>query len=137
MYFEPVTHSPPQTYTNICLPLPLSSQHDPTETDLFQVIVNGEEYRKWKAGDKTIPLTEVVDAFEVFHTGQGAQGILGKPSKQQLDTIFGTHNDTAVVEQILEKGELQSATAKDRYGSTNDSKNFNNQVSSGAVGGGR
>ena len=35
---------------------------------------------------------------------------MGRPSKQQLDTVFGTHNDTDVVTQILEKGDMQAAS---------------------------
>lgn len=58
---------------------------------------------------RTIPLADVVDSFDVFHTGQGAQGIMGRPSKQQLDTVFGSHTDTDVVLQILEKGQLQAS----------------------------
>lgn len=27
-----------------------------------------------------------------------------RPSKQELETVFGTHNDTDIVEQILTKG---------------------------------
>ncbi|UZJ54138.1 hypothetical protein CBS101457_003458 [Exobasidium rhododendri] len=95
---------------------------DHTSGDIFQVIVNAAEYQKWKDGDKTIPLAEVVDAFEIFITGQGAQGIMGRPSKQQLDSAFGTHNDTDVVTQILEKGDMQSASSKDGFSTTNDSK---------------
>ena len=38
---------------------------------------------EWKK-DSSIPLTQVVDAFQVF-VGQGAQGILDRPSKQQLE----------------------------------------------------
>ncbi|PWN50150.1 DUF1960-domain-containing protein [Violaceomyces palustris] len=74
------------------------------------VIVNAAEYQRWIKGEKTIPLADVVDSFEVFHTGQGAQGIMGRPSKQQLDTIFGTHTDTDVVLQILEKGQFQASS---------------------------
>jgi len=50
----------------------------------------------------------VAIAFQVFHSTQGAQGILGKPSKQQLDTIFNTTNDIDVVTAILERGKEQS-----------------------------
>lgn len=50
----------------------------------------------------------VAIAFQVFHSTQGAQGILGKPSKQQLDTVFNTTNDIDVVTAILERGKEQS-----------------------------
>lgn len=126
--------------------------------------MNGDEYKKWKAGDTTIPLADVVDSFQVFHTGQGTQGIMGHPSKQQLDTCFGTHTDTDVVEIILKEGELQAASeyqpsasvsganrlilsttslfctssaAKDGYSTSNDSNSKSNVVSAGARAGGR
>ncbi|CAO1625410.1 unnamed protein product [Jaminaea pallidilutea] len=106
-------------------------------TDLYQVIVaDGPTYDKWKGGDKTIPLTDVVDSFQIFHTGQGAQGIMGHPSKQQLDSDFGTHKDVDVVTQILEKGELQAASAKDGYSTTNDAKQGQNTLSAGSGKGG-
>ncbi len=47
-------------------------------------------------------------AFQVFFSNQGTQGILGKASNQQLDSVFGTHKDTDVVEQILAKGKTQA-----------------------------
>ena len=50
-------------------------------------------------------------AFSVFFSNQGAQGILGQPSKQQLITVFGTHKDVEVVTIILEKGEMQHSDA--------------------------
>jgi len=43
-------------------------------------------------------------AFNVYHTGQGVQGLQKTPSKQQLDTIFGTHSEVDVVEFILKNG---------------------------------
>ncbi|EDR12758.1 uncharacterized protein LACBIDRAFT_292781 [Laccaria bicolor S238N-H82] len=82
---------------------------DSQSTDEFIVIVNPEEFKKWHAGDSTIPLAEVVDSFKVFHSGQGSQGLLGEPSKQQLDTVFGTHKDVDVVTHILKNGREQAA----------------------------
>ncbi|KAJ7284088.1 ribosome maturation protein [Mycena rebaudengoi] len=76
-------------------------QPDSTSTEHFTVIVNTEEFKKWKAG-------EVVDSFQVFHSTQGAQGVLGKPSNQQLETVFGTKKDVDVVTVILEKGKEQA-----------------------------
>lgn len=46
----------------------------------------------------------------VLHSGQGKQGIQGTPSKQQLDTVFGTHNIDDIVEIMLEKGTGQSSS---------------------------
>ncbi|KAJ7094498.1 DUF1960-domain-containing protein [Mycena belliarum] len=69
---------------------------DPQSTDEYTIIVNTEEYLKWKDG-----------AFEVFFSAQGAQGVLGKASHQQLDTTFGTHKDVDVVAAILKDGRPQ------------------------------
>ncbi|KAI0941337.1 hypothetical protein AcV7_002939 [Taiwanofungus camphoratus] len=81
---------------------------DTQSTDEYIVIVNPQEYQRWKAGDTTIPLTDVVDSFQVFFSNQGAQGLLGQASRQQLDSVFGTHKDTDAVEQLLNKGEMQA-----------------------------
>ena len=96
------------------------------------VIVNGDEYKKWIKGDKTIPLADVVDSFDVFHTGTGAQGIMGRPSKQLLDTVFESHKDVDVVTHILERGQLQTASQKEAYSTTNDAKQAQNTTSKGS-----
>lgn len=41
-------------------------------------------------------------------SNQGNQGKLSTPSRQQLENDFGTHVDTDVVKQILEKGKEQT-----------------------------
>ncbi|KAI0265217.1 DUF1960-domain-containing protein [Gloeopeniophorella convolvens] len=91
---------------------------DPNASNVFIVIVNPVEYRKWKEG------VEVVDAFEVYSSNQGPQGILGRSSKQELDTVFGTHVDTDVIQHILENGkeEAGEGIASGKWASKNDSK---------------
>lgn len=89
---------------------------DSNSTHEYMVIVNPEEYKKWKEGDTSIPLAEVVDSFDVFHSSQGHQGFLGKPSKQQLDTDFGTTKEIDVVLKILGEGKDQ---ASDSFAATN------------------
>ena len=76
----------------------------PTEYETFGVVIKPEEYKKWKDGDTSIPLVEVVDSFDIFYTEQGSQGVLGRASKQQLENVFGTSVDTDVVTQILKHG---------------------------------
>jgi len=91
---------------------------DSQSTDEFIAIVNRAEYLKWKDGDHSIPISEVVDSYDVFHTGQGAQGILGKASHQQLDTIFGSHKDIDVIQILLEKGTAQASEGISSGGGT-------------------
>lgn len=59
---------------------------------------------------RTIPIVEVVDAMKVFHTEQGAQGMMTAPSKQQLDSVFGSTKMDDAVLYILEHGELLAAS---------------------------
>ncbi|KAF8663447.1 hypothetical protein AX16_001017 [Volvariella volvacea WC 439] len=97
-------------------------------TEEYTVIIDPAEYKKWRNGgksgarsssiqatnstaDTSIPLAQVVDSFNVYHSTQGSQGILGKPSKQQLDTTFGTSVDVDVIKFILENGKEQSGEA--------------------------
>lgn len=66
-----------------------------------------------------LALTICSAAFKVFHTGTGTQGILGTPSKQQLETVFGTSKDVDVVEKILKEGRSQTGDGVSGSGSTN------------------
>ncbi|GAA5980428.1 hypothetical protein JCM10908_001651 [Rhodotorula pacifica] len=110
---------------------------DSMSTDEFIVIIGDvAAAEKWKGGDRSIPLVDVVDSFDVFHTGQGSQGLLARASKQDLDTIFGTVNEDAIVEQILTKGTIKSSDTPHQWTSKNDQRSGNYQVSSGSVGGG-
>ncbi|KAG7447546.1 DUF1960-domain-containing protein [Guyanagaster necrorhizus] len=94
---------------------------DSQSTDEYCLLVHTDEYKKWKAGDSSIPLADVVDSYQAFHSGQGPQGILGKPSNQQLDTIFGTSKDVDVAQIILEKGrhQLTEGLQSSTFSSTN------------------
>ncbi|GAA5872528.1 hypothetical protein JCM16303_004549 [Sporobolomyces ruberrimus] len=80
----------------------------------------------------TIPLVDIVDSFDVFTTGQGAQGILERPSKQVLDTVFNSTNQNDIVEIVLEKGRILSGTTPHRFGSKNDQRSGNYQSSAGS-----
>ncbi|KAJ8495036.1 hypothetical protein ONZ45_g13029 [Pleurotus djamor] len=97
---------------------------DPQSTDEYTVFVNPSEYEKWKAGDRSIPLVEVVETFKVLHSNQGSQGKLGEASKQQRENMCGsTHDDDAVL-FILENGVQQAGDAiqNAKWGSKNDAR---------------
>jgi hypothetical protein len=65
-----------------------------------------------------------ITAFEILSSNQGPQGLLRRPSKQELDNEFGTHADVDVIKQILEKGkeEASESMASGKWASKNDSK---------------
>ena len=47
-----------------------------------------------------------------------------RPSKQELDNVFGTHVDDEVIRKILEQGkeEASEGITSHKWGSKNDSK---------------
>ncbi len=71
-----------------------------------------------------MPHRGLATAFEILSSNQGPQGLLRRPSKQELDNVFGTHVDVDVIQQILEKGkdEASESLASGKWGSKNDSK---------------
>lgn len=97
-------------------------KHSPEVNEEFIIIVNPAEYKRWKEGETSIPLAEVVDSFEIFWSNQGAQGLLGRPSKQQLENVFGASKDVDVITQILEKGKEESGKAIRTQTGTNVTK---------------
>ncbi|EGG07185.1 uncharacterized protein MELLADRAFT_86012 [Melampsora larici-populina 98AG31] len=108
---------------------------DSMSTDEFIAIISDvPAYKKWLGteGDKSIPLVEIVDSFDVFHSGQGAQGLLNRPSKQELETVFGTSNDTEVITIVLEKGRLESSDGQPlKFASKNDNRGGSNNINRG------
>ncbi|GEM06471.1 RNA binding protein [Rhodotorula toruloides] len=80
----------------------------------------------------SIPLVEVVDSFDVFHTGQGSQGVLVRASKQELENIFSTTNEDEIVQIVLEKGRIVSSNTPHQWAGTNDTRSGNYQTAHGA-----
>ncbi|ORX52435.1 hypothetical protein DM01DRAFT_1408306 [Hesseltinella vesiculosa] len=65
--------------------------------DQFYVVVNESMVPKWRK-DRSIPLVEVVQSFDIF------SGPADRPSKGQLESTFNTANPDDIVPIILEKG---------------------------------
>jgi len=104
-------------------------------TEEYIVIVDPEEYNKWKEGDTSIALTFVVESFDIFHSTQGNQGKLGRASKQQLETEFKTSDEDKVIDFILKNGTLQSSDKIGTGGaSLNDSRGSANTDTRGSGG---
>ncbi|KAF8339206.1 ribosome maturation protein [Cantharellus anzutake] len=97
---------------------------DTQSTEEFIIIVNDEEYNKWKkGGDTSIPLSRIVDSFDIFSSEQGNQGYLGRASKQQLDSVFGTTNQDEAVKKLLELGKAKPGEGLPKgYDGKNDTR---------------
>ncbi|KAJ5781883.1 uncharacterized protein N7518_010366 [Penicillium psychrosexuale] len=91
-------------------------------SDDFVVFVDDiESLQKWKS-DRSIPLTQVLNGWKIFLThSHGAQGVLDTASKSSLQNEFGTANEDECMVKILEGGEFQASTAREREGGKNDS----------------
>jgi ribosome maturation protein Sdo1 len=89
------------------------------EDDFIVLAESVDAVKKWK-GDKTIPLIDVVNSFDVFTTNKhGVQGQLDRASKGVLENEFGSSKDDDVVTKILEKGDVQETKAHARQGERN------------------
>ncbi|KAF7537890.1 hypothetical protein G7Z17_g12761 [Cylindrodendrum hubeiense] len=92
------------------------------QDDYLVFVDDVEMYKKWSAGDKTVPLAHFVSSFKVFRThNQGAQGTYDAAAKGTLESEFGTAVDDEVIKIILTKGSLQTSEMPERQGSKNDS----------------
>ncbi|KAJ5087014.1 RNA binding protein [Penicillium alfredii] len=91
-------------------------------SDDFIVFVDDLEIlHKWK-NDRSIPLSEVLNGWKIFVThSHGAQGVLDTASKASLNNEFGTNNEDECMIKILEGGEYQNYTQREREGGKNDS----------------
>uniref|UniRef100_A0A1D1ZBD3 SDO1-like protein C21C3.19 n=1 Tax=Anthurium amnicola TaxID=1678845 RepID=A0A1D1ZBD3_9ARAE len=100
----------------------------------FFVFVYPEEVMKWRK-DKSIPLTEVVQTFDVFENARGSEGKSGRPSKQTLENTFNTSNDTEIINHILEHGVIHNTRKGTKeYNATNESRGKGVSTSESAIG---
>ncbi|KAI9361445.1 ribosome maturation protein [Pilaira anomala] len=71
----------------------------------FFVIANAGMVAKYRS-DKTIPLIDVVQSFDIFTTTTGGNtGEAVHPAKGLLESTFNTSNKDEIVKTIIEKGE--------------------------------
>ena len=65
--------------------------------------------------DKSIPLVDVVDSFDVFDVANGgASGKALRPTHSALSNTFGTSDVNHIITKILESGKILNITAKGR-----------------------
>jgi ribosome maturation protein Sdo1 len=71
----------------------------------FFIMVDEDAYKKYQT-DKSIPLAQVVDSFQVLRYEHGRSGVVEKPSQREIEDVFGTKNDDEVVKMMLERGKI-------------------------------
>lgn len=78
------------------------------DTDVtFCMMVNADEYQKFKKDSSSTAIAEVFNSFDVFRfDGKGKEGIMSRPSNSELKDTFGSTNDMVIAEFFLEKGSI-------------------------------
>ena len=72
------------------------------------LMVDDEMFHKYRNGDHSIPLAQIVSSFEISkYAGRGNEGKLVKPTNSEKHDVFGTTNSTEIVEFMLEHGTLR------------------------------
>ncbi|KAF9093178.1 hypothetical protein BGX29_003131 [Mortierella sp. GBA35] len=74
----------------------------------------GNHQKHLKESDMNQPpiaLVDVVQSYDVFQTvtGRGFNGMVARPAKADLEALFNTEDEQAIVEQIIMNGEIQSS----------------------------
>ncbi|KAF8939199.1 hypothetical protein BGZ47_008267 [Haplosporangium gracile] len=56
-----------------------------------------------------IALVDVVQSYEIYQTvtGRGFNGKIARPAQADLEALFNTHDEQAIAEEIIMKGEIQ------------------------------
>lgn len=94
------------------------------EADFVIFIENTDLVEKYKKGDSTIPLIDIISIYKVFINRQGGvEGVLDEASKLELSNEFGKADIDEIIKKILKEGaDKQGAGSLGRGGSsTNDS----------------
>ncbi|CAI5758022.1 unnamed protein product [Candida verbasci] len=93
------------------------------ETDFVIFIDDRNLYAKYKSGDSTIPIIDIVSIFKVFvNRSRGVEGVLDEASNLVLENEFGTKNVDEAIKIILKNGEdKHNAEISEGYASHNDS----------------
>lgn len=71
------------------------------------LMVDGEMYQQYKKDSNSVALAHVVDSFSILkYENPGTEGLLNKPSRQELQDVFQTTDEYKIVEYMLENGSL-------------------------------
>jgi len=69
-------------------------------------LVDDEMLGKYRQHEEGITANHVVDSFDIFKFESGKQGTLLRPSKVELNSIFGTTDKDEAIEIMLQRGNL-------------------------------
>lgn len=80
--------------------------------DFLVFLDDVDEYKRYIAGDTSIPMSRFIAKFDVYRnaTGNGSEGILEIASQQNLNEEFGDFKsvEDEIIPKILKSGQLQN-----------------------------
>lgn len=102
--FRSLPSTQPQLYT---MPEPHKIFFKGKEHDFVIFTENPDLIKKYKAGDTTIPLSDIISVFKVFVNRQGGvEGVLDEASKAELQNEFGNKAKVdEIIKIILDEGD--------------------------------
>ncbi|RHZ46745.1 hypothetical protein Glove_606g144 [Diversispora epigaea] len=84
----------------------------PNSREEYFVFGYPETIKKWRK-DKTIPIAECIEAYDIFETVAGGnEGLAGRPSKWKLENAFGTSEIEDVISIMLEAAMINETRGK-------------------------
>ncbi|KAJ1511809.1 hypothetical protein HMI54_000487 [Coelomomyces lativittatus] len=93
---------------------PSNTQHFHHEE--YFVVVNEGMTEKWRK-DKSIPLVDVVQSFDIFERSRGGnEGEIVHARKNQLRDVFETEHTTDILERILKDGTILNMRTERLHG---------------------
>ncbi|KAK6454433.1 ribosome maturation protein [Scheffersomyces xylosifermentans] len=93
-----------------------------SEVDFIVFIEYPELLKKYRQGDTSISLIDLVGVYKVFtnRTG-GSDGVFDEASKLELSTEFGTSNKDEIIQKILKEGADKQSASIQNGGARNGS----------------
>ncbi|CAN3373492.1 hypothetical protein DIURU_003048 [Diutina rugosa] len=78
------------------------------DQDFSVIIENKAAVEKFRKGDHSLPLIDIVGIYKVFVSQRGTEASDDEASKQDLENEFGTSNRDEVIKKILTEGEFNT-----------------------------
>lgn len=99
------------------------------ESDFVIFVEDNDLVQKYKKGDTTIPLIDIISIYKVFVNRQGgSEGVLDEASKQELNQEFGKSDIDEIIKKILNNGTDKHSSNLSRGGSS-----LNDSIGSGSA----
>lgn len=88
--------------------MPQSVFYKGKDADFSVIIENKGLVEKFRHGDHSTPLIDIVGIYKIFVSQRGTEDLDDEALKQDLENEFGTLNRDEVIKKILKEGEFNT-----------------------------